>query len=48
VLYLLAAALSAAGDTPKARAAARKVTEWNQLSLNYGYVRAKAKTLASS
>ena len=48
VLYLMAAALSGAGDAAKARGAARKVAEWNQLSLNYGYVRAKARTLASS
>ena len=48
VLYLMAAALSGSGDAAKARGAARKVAEWNQLSLNYGYVRAKAKTLASS
>lgn len=48
VLYLVAAALSGAGETQKARAAARKVAEWNALSLNYGYVRAKARTLASS
>jgi tetratricopeptide (TPR) repeat protein len=48
VLYLHAAALSAAGDAAKARSAARKVAEWNALSLNYGYVRSKAKQLATS
>jgi tetratricopeptide (TPR) repeat protein len=48
VLYLQAAALVDAGDARKARAAIKKVAEWNALSLNYGYVRAKARVLARS
>ncbi|TMQ05800.1 MAG: tetratricopeptide repeat protein [Deltaproteobacteria bacterium] len=47
VLYLYAAALAGAGD-PRAHAAARKAAEFNALSLNYGYVRARAKDLARS
>lgn len=48
VLYYLAVALSGSGDAQKARAAARKVGEFNQLSLNYGYVRARARDLVKS
>jgi tetratricopeptide (TPR) repeat protein len=45
VLYHLAVAQSAAGDAAKARATAKKAFEFNGLSFNYGYVRAKAKGL---
>ena len=48
VLYLRAAALVDAGDTQSARAAIRKAAEWNGLSLDYGFVRVKAKALAKS
>lgn len=48
VLYVLAMALADAGDAKKARAAAAKVAGFNALSLNYGYVRAKAVALARS
>jgi tetratricopeptide (TPR) repeat protein len=45
VLYHLAVAQSAAGDAAKARTTAKKAFEFNGLSFNYGYVRAKAKGL---
>ena len=45
MLYHLAVAQSSAGDAAKARATAKKAFEFNGLSLNYGYVRAKAKSL---
>jgi len=45
VLYHLAVAQASAGDAAKARATAKKAFEFNGLSLNYGYVRAKAKGL---
>jgi tetratricopeptide (TPR) repeat protein len=45
VLYHLAVAQSGAGDAAKARATAKKAFEFNGLSFNYGYVRAKAKGL---
>jgi tetratricopeptide (TPR) repeat protein len=45
VLYQLAVALSSAGDAAKARATAKKAFDFNGLSLNYGYVRAKARGL---
>jgi tetratricopeptide (TPR) repeat protein len=48
VLYLYAAAVVDAGDAENARTAIRKAAEWNALSLNYGFVRAKAKALAKS
>jgi hypothetical protein len=48
VLYVLAMALADAGDAKQARAAAAKVAGYNALSLNYGYVRAKAVALARS
>jgi len=48
VLYHHAAALVAAGDAQKARIAIRKAAEFNALSLNYGYVRARARALARS
>jgi len=46
VLYDYAAALAGAGDPSKARVAARKAAEFNALSLNFGYVRSKARALA--
>jgi tetratricopeptide (TPR) repeat protein len=48
VLYLFAVALSGSGDAARARALARKAVEFNGLSLNYGYVRGKAKDLLKS
>jgi tetratricopeptide (TPR) repeat protein len=48
VLYLYAAALADAGDANKAQAAARKAADFNALSLNYGYVRVKAKALTKA
>ena len=45
VLYHLAVALTSAGDAAKARATAKKAFDFNGLSLNYGYVRGKAKGL---
>jgi len=48
VLYLRAAALVESGDAVNARTAIRKAAEWNSLSLQYGFVRAKAKALARS
>ena len=44
VLYLLAVAQKGSGDAA-ARATAAKAADFNGLSLNYGYVRAKAKEL---
>jgi tetratricopeptide (TPR) repeat protein len=48
VLYLVAVAHSAAGDATRAQAAAKKAVSFNGLSLNYGYVLAKAKGLLKS
>lgn len=48
VLYHLAVAQSSAGETAKARATAKKAFEFNGLSLNYGYVRGKARTLVKA
>lgn len=48
VLYHLAVALAGTGDAQKARNAAKKAFEFNGLSLNYGFVRAKAKGLLKS
>lgn len=45
VLYLLAVALSGAGDAARAQVIARKAVAFHGLSLNYGYVLAKAKSL---
>lgn len=45
VLYLLAVAYSTAGDKARAQASAKKAAGFNGLSLNYGYVLAKAKGL---
>src|SRR4029079_4796930 len=48
VLYHLAVAQSAAGDNARARATAKKAFEFNGLSLNYGYVRGKARKLVKA
>ena len=45
MLYLLAVAQSESGDKGGARATATRAADFNGLSANYGYVRAKAKTL---
>jgi tetratricopeptide (TPR) repeat protein len=45
VLYLLAVAYSTAGDKARAQATAKRAAGFNGLSLNYGYVLAKAKGL---
>lgn len=45
VLYYLAQALRAKGDTAAARAAARQAAEHNGLNFNYAYVRGKAQQL---
>jgi tetratricopeptide (TPR) repeat protein len=45
VLYLLAVAQSESGDKNGARATATRAADFNGLSANYGYVRAKAKAL---
>jgi tetratricopeptide (TPR) repeat protein len=45
VVYHYAVALTGAGDAARGRAMAKKAFEFNGLSLNYGYVRAKAKEL---
>ena len=42
MLYLIAVALQGAGDTARAAEMAGKAAAFNQLSFNYGYVRAKA------
>ena len=42
ILYLTAVALKGAGDTARAAEMAGKAAAFNQLSFNYGYVRAKA------
>ena len=46
ILYLTAVALKGAGDTARAAAMAAKAAAFNQLSFNYGYVRAKARKMA--
>jgi tetratricopeptide (TPR) repeat protein len=48
ILYLTALALQARGDAQKAREAAGKAAAFNGLSFNYGFVREKAKKLASA
>lgn len=45
VLYLLALARQGSGDAAGARTTAAKAADFNGLSANYGYVRAKAKEL---
>ena len=42
ILYLTAVAMKGAGDAKGAAAMATKAASFNQLSFNYGYVRAKA------
>ena len=45
VLYLLAVALQGKGDAAKAREVGRQAADFNELGVNYAYVRAKAKEL---
>ena len=45
ILYLTAVALKGAGDATRATAMAAKAAAFNQLSFNYGYVRAKARKM---
>lgn len=45
VLYELARAYRQTGDAEHARESARTAAEWNQLGLNYAYVRARAREL---
>jgi tetratricopeptide (TPR) repeat protein len=47
VLYLTAVALSGKGEAQPAKELAKQAAEWNGLSTTYGFVRAKARTLAS-
>jgi tetratricopeptide (TPR) repeat protein len=47
ILYLSAVALRSSGDAPAASAMARHAATFNGLSLNYGYVREKARTIGS-
>ena len=47
VVYLLATALSGAGDAKGAKQAAAKAADWNALSNTYGFVRSKARALAA-
>jgi tetratricopeptide (TPR) repeat protein len=48
ILYLTALALQGKGDAQKAREIAGKAAAFNGLSFNYGFVREKAKKLASA
>jgi Flp pilus assembly protein TadD len=48
IVYLTAVALQGKGDAAKAREAAAKAAAFNGLSFNYGFVREKAKKLASA
>jgi tetratricopeptide (TPR) repeat protein len=45
VLYLLASALQAGGDTQKALETATRVADFNGLAANYAFVRGKAKRM---
>jgi tetratricopeptide (TPR) repeat protein len=47
ILYLRAVALRESGDKQGAAAMAGRAANFNGLSLNYGYVRARARTIAS-
>jgi tetratricopeptide (TPR) repeat protein len=47
ILYLAAVALRDGGDKPGAAAMAGRAAKFNGLSLNYGYVRARARTIGS-
>lgn len=48
VLFLLATALRAKGDAAAAKKAAVQAADWNALSNTYGYVRGKARAIATS
>ncbi len=47
VLYLLAVALQGKGDTTRAREVGKEAANFNELAVNYAYVRAKAKELVA-
>jgi tetratricopeptide (TPR) repeat protein len=47
VLYLSAVALAGAGDAKAAKEAATRAADWNALSNTYGFVRSKARGLAT-
>jgi tetratricopeptide (TPR) repeat protein len=48
VLYLLAVALQGAGDAKAAKQTAVQAADWNALSPTYGYVRGKARAIATT
>jgi tetratricopeptide (TPR) repeat protein len=48
VLYMLAVALDRSGDTRSAKTTAAQAADWNALSNTYGYVRGKARAIATS
>lgn len=47
VVYLLATALEGKGDSREAKAAAIQAADWNALSNTYGFVRGKARAMAT-
>ena len=48
VVYLLAVALQGKGEAEAAKTAAVQAADWNALSNTYGYVRGKAKAMATT
>jgi hypothetical protein len=48
VLYLLAVALQGKGDAARARELAAQAADFNGLSATYGFVRGKARALATA
>ena len=48
ILYFTAVALKGAGDAKGAAAMAAKAANFNQLSFNLGYVRAKASAMSGT
>ena len=48
VLFLLATALQAKGDAAAAKKIAAQAADWNALSNTYGYVRGKARAIATT
>lgn len=48
VVYLLAVALQGKGEAEAARTAAVRAADWNALSNTYGYVRGKARAMATT
>jgi len=47
-VYLLATALEGKGHSREAKAAAVQAAEWNALSNTYGFVRGKARAMATT